>query len=108
MLASKLKEKGYEVIEATNGKEGLLKAKDKNPDLILLDIRMPVMDGMTMLRQLRKTDSNKKTKVIMLTNIEPDDKMIGKIIKDQPSCYLVKSDIQFKELMEKISEVLKS
>jgi DNA-binding response OmpR family regulator len=106
LLNSQLTEKGYTVIEAINGKKGLAKAKSENPDLILLDIRMPVMDGMAMLDLLRKEEAGKKTKVIMLTNLEPDDKIIGKVVSDQPSYYFVKSDIQFDDLLAKIKELL--
>jgi len=106
LLNSQLTEKGYTVIEAINGKIGLEKANSEKPDLILLDIRMPVMDGMAMLDALRKQESGKKTKVIMLTNLEPDDKIIGKVVSDQPSYYFVKSDIQFNDLLEKIKDLL--
>ena len=106
LLNSQLTEKGYTVIEAINGKKGLEMAKSENPDLILLDIRMPVMDGMAMLKELRKEEAGKKTKVIMLTNLEPDDKILGEVLSDQPSYYFVKSDIQFNDLLEKIKELL--
>lgn len=106
LLNSQLTEKGYTVIEAINGKEGLDKAKNESPDLILLDIRMPVMDGMAMLDQLRKQEGDKKTKVIILTNLEPDDKILEGVVRDQPTYYFVKSNIQFNELLDKIKELL--
>lgn len=106
LLNSQLTEKGYTVIEAINGKKGLEMAKSENPDLILLDIRMPVMDGMAMLNLLRKQEDDKKTKVIILTNLEPDDKIIEEVVRDQPTYYFVKSDIQFNDLLEKINELL--
>ena len=106
LLGSQLTEKGYEVFQAENGKEGLEKAKSEKPDLILLDIRMPVMDGMTMLDLLRKEESIKKTQVIILTNFEPDDKILGEVLKDKPSYYFVKSDIQFDELLKKVEKLL--
>ncbi|MCR4326941.1 MAG: response regulator [Candidatus Roizmanbacteria bacterium] len=106
LLNAQLTERGYEVIEAINGKKGLEKAKSENPDLILLDIRMPVMDGMAMLNQLRKEEVGKKTQIIVLTNLEPDDKIIAEIVSSKPSYYFVKSDIQFDELLDKIKELL--
>ena len=108
LLKTQLTAKGYTVIEAENGKKGLEKVKSEKPDLILLDIRMPVMDGMTMLDLLRKEDITKKTKVILLTNLEPDDKIISQVITDQPSYYFVKSDIKLDDLLEKIKELLGS
>jgi DNA-binding response OmpR family regulator len=106
LLKSQLIEKGYSVIEAVNGKQGLEIAKKENPDLILLDIRMPVMDGMTMLGLLRKEEWGKNIKVVMLTNLEPDDKIIGQVVTTEPSYYFVKSDIQLTELLTKIKELL--
>lgn len=106
LLNAQLTDKGYEVIEAENGKKGLEKAKSENPDLILLDIRMPVMDGMAMLNLLRKESEGKKTKVIILTNLEPNDKIITGVTADQPSYYFIKSDIQFNDLLDKIKELL--
>jgi CheY-like chemotaxis protein len=106
LLHDQLTVKGYEVIEAKDGKEGLEIAKREKPDMILLDIRMPVMDGMTMLGLLRQDEVVKTTKVIMLTNLEPDDKIIGKVVEDQPSYYFVKSDTKLEDLTEKIKELL--
>jgi CheY-like chemotaxis protein len=106
LLNSQLTEKGYKVIEAMDGKKGLEKAKSENPDLILLDIRLPVMDGIAMLDLLRKEEAGKKTKVIMLTNLEPDDRILADMVKNKPSYYFVKSDIQFNDLLKKIQELL--
>lgn len=107
LLGSQLTAQGYEVIEATDGKAGLEVAKKEKPDLILLDIRMPVMDGLAMLKLLRQEVSGKTIKVIILTNLEPDDKIIEEVVNDLPSYYFVKSNIQFNSLLEKIDELLK-
>src|SRR3989344_1728070 len=85
LLKSQLTQKGYSVIEAENGKKGLETAKKEKPDLILLDIRMPVMDGITMLDLLRKDEYGKSAKVIILTNLEPDNEIVGKVVTDQPT-----------------------
>ncbi|OGM30178.1 hypothetical protein A2801_00330 [Candidatus Woesebacteria bacterium RIFCSPHIGHO2_01_FULL_41_10] len=106
LLHDQLTAKGYEVLEAKNGKAGLEMAKNEKPDLILLDIRMPIMDGMTMLGLLRQDENGKNTKVIMLTNLEPDDKIVGKVVKDQPMYYFVKSNTKLEDLTEKIHDVL--
>ena len=106
LLHDQLVAKGYEIYEAKDGKEGLEVAKKEKPDLILLDIRMPVMDGMTMLSLLRKDESGKSVKVIILTNLEPDKKIIGEVVKDKLTYYFVKSDTKLEDLTEKIREVL--
>ncbi len=62
-----LKSYEFEVATASNGKEGLEKAVDEKPDLILLDISMPVMDGYEMLERLRNHPDIKNTPVIMFT-----------------------------------------
>lgn len=106
LLSSQLTQKGYLVIEATNGKDGLEKARLEKPDLILLDIRMPQMDGMEMLSRLRKQESDKHANVVVLTNIEPDEKIIGKVFDNLPTYYFIKSDIQLADLLKKIKQLL--
>jgi DNA-binding response OmpR family regulator len=107
LLNSQLVQEGYEVIKAANGKQGLRKAVEENPDIILLDIKMPVMDGLEMINLLRKKEAGKKIKVIMLTNVDPDSEITGKVINGQPLYYFIKSDIKIKELLEKIKELLR-
>ena|SRR3989344_4134226 len=106
LLHDQLTAKGYEVVSAKDGKEGLEMAQREKPDMVLLDIRMPVMDGMTMLSLLRKSEAGKTVKVIMLTNLEPDDKIIGEVVKDQPAYYFIKSDVKLDAMLEKIQELL--
>jgi two-component system chemotaxis response regulator CheY len=57
---------GFEVVEATNGAEGVRVYKESRPDAVLLDVTMPVMDGLTALQEIRKIDPN--ARVIMLTS----------------------------------------
>ena len=106
LLHDQLTAKGYEVVSAKDGKEGLEMAQREKPEMVLLAIRMPVMDGMTMLSLLRKSEAGKTVKVIMLTNLEPDDKIIGEVVKDQPAYYFIKSDVKLDAMLEKIQELL--
>lgn len=71
LLEVKLTAEGYEVVTAPNGLEGFEKAKAQKPQLILLDIKMPQMDGFTFVRSLKKEDAIKDIPVIMLTDFEP-------------------------------------
>lgn len=106
LLHNQLTEDGYEIIEAKEGKEGLSLAKLEHPDLILLDIKMPGMNGLIMLDELRKDSYGNSAKVIILTNLEPDDKILRTVLVDKPSYYLMKSDIQLTDLLKKIKDIL--
>jgi CheY-like chemotaxis protein len=64
---------GFTVSVASNGLEGLERCEADNPDLILLDIRMPVMAGDEMLERLRQTEWGSSIRVIVLTNISRDE-----------------------------------
>ena len=69
-LAQALSTAGYTVDDAVNGKAGLDKALSTHPDLIVSDIRMPEMDGLEMIEQLRTDDWGKKVPVIILSTDE--------------------------------------
>jgi two-component system cell cycle response regulator len=98
--------KPYEctVIEAGNGEEGLATAAREKPDLIILDVTMPVMDGVTMLTKLKEDEALKATPVIMLT-AESGRENVLHIAKLGVRDYLVKP---FKEdqLIEKAGRVI--
>uniref|UniRef100_UPI0003903FA9 Response regulator n=1 Tax=Thermotoga maritima (strain ATCC 43589 / DSM 3109 / JCM 10099 / NBRC 100826 / MSB8) TaxID=243274 RepID=UPI0003903FA9 len=67
MVSFVLKKEGYEVIEAENGQIALEKLSEFTPDLIVLDIMMPVMDGFTVLKKLQEKEEWKRIPVIVLT-----------------------------------------
>jgi len=96
----------YEVSDAQDGEEGLTMAIKEKPDLILLDIRMPKMDGMTVLREIRKDAYGKTAKVILLTNLEANDDIVAQVTKDLPTYYFVKSDVKLNDLLRKIQELI--
>src|ERR1039457_443950 len=73
MYQFKLSLNGYDVACAANGQLGLELAEEFKPDLILLDLRMPVMSGDEMLEKLRATDWGSDIRVIILTNISRDE-----------------------------------
>ncbi len=106
VYAEELRDHGFTVLSATNGQDGLELALKEKPDIILLDILMPVMDGLTMMSQLREVNAyGKNVPVIFLTNLSAGEEEIMKaIIKDQPAYYLVKSDWKLSDVVEKIKE----
>lgn len=78
MVGLRLKANGYDVISACDGKEGLAKAKEEFPDLIILDVMMPVMDGYKVCGLLKKDTRFAKIPIIMFTaKAQVDDKKIG-------------------------------
>jgi DNA-binding response OmpR family regulator len=109
LLSDKLTQNGFEIIQATNGLEGLNFALQKHPDLILVDILMPKIDGMTMLQKLRTDSWGQTIPVIILTNVNPDNNQtLEDINKTHPAYYFVKSDIKLDEVAEKVKEILSS
>jgi CheY-like chemotaxis protein len=107
VLVDKLNISGFNAVGATNGKEGLEKALKTHPDVILLDILMPVMDGWEMLGRLREDEWGRKAKVIMLTVVE-DAEAVARAIQDGSFTYLIKTNQSIDEIVEKIEDMLKS
>lgn len=102
----KLELEGYTVTIAFDGEEGLSQALQVHPDLILLDLMMPKMDGMTVMQKLREDAWGHKVPIIILTNLSPNDFTDKRVYKDQPAYYLVKADNTPEEVVEKVNEVL--
>lgn len=106
-LGEELEEEGFSVIKAFDGAEGLKMALAKQPDMVLLDIVMPKMDGMTMIKKLRASgDYGKAVPVILLTNLNADDKIMSGVVEDEPSYYLVKSKFSLADVVAKVKKHL--
>lgn len=107
-MSEKFLREGFDVTLAFNGEEGLEHAKKEHPDLILLDIIMPRMDGITMLQKLREDAGwGQHAPVIILTNITSDDeKKMKELIDLAPECYLVKADWKLSDVAKKVKETL--
>ena len=97
---------GYDVRTAMDGEDGLKKALVDHPDLILLDIRMPKMDGMTVLKHLRADAWGKDAKVIILTNLDATDNILQGVVEDHPSYYMIKSNTKPEMVLEHIKEIV--
>ena len=69
-----LREKGYEVVEASNGQEGLAVLSGERVHLVISDVNMPTMDGITFLKEIKRNPGYKFTPVIMLTTEAGEDK----------------------------------
>lgn len=104
-----LKHDGFDVIEAANGGEGLEEAISRRPDLIILDILMPNMDGMEMMKKLRGYNAwGRNVPIILLTNLSADERIMKGIVEDKPSYYFVKSEWKIPHIIEKVREMLRS
>ncbi len=99
-----LKRSGYDVEIARDGKEGLTQASIFLPDIILLDIVMPILDGLTMLKQLAVNEKLSHIPVIVLTNLNTIDSISGAVMSGAAN-YLIKSDLSLEDLDLKIKEV---
>jgi CheY-like chemotaxis protein len=100
-LVKRLTHEGFEVVVAHDGEDGLEKVTREKPDLILLDLIMPVMDGITMLKKLRVTADGKNIPVIILTNLSDENKF-EEAMKAGSTDYLIKSDYTLEQLVERI------
>ncbi|MBN2094202.1 MAG: response regulator [Candidatus Zambryskibacteria bacterium] len=107
VLVDKLSLSGFKVVGAGDGEEGLNKALEIHPDIILLDILMPKMDGWAVLGSLRSDEWGKNAKIIMLTAVE-DAKAVAKAVEDGSFSYIIKTENSMNEMIEKIEDVLGS
>jgi len=104
-LHDKFNHEGFETIHASNGLEGLEMIESEKPDLILLDIIMPKMDGLTMIKELRQKDPNNAIPIIILTNLTDSDAVFNSI-KSRITDYLVKADWSLEDVVKKVKEKL--
>ena len=107
LYSLKLKREGYDVRAATDGVSGLKLIKEFLPDLIMLDLMMPVMTGDEMLEKMRTHDWAKNIRVIVLTNISKDE-ITTKLKPLDVDRYIVKADYTPKQIVELVKEVLAS
>lgn len=105
-LVDKFVAEKFVILEARNGEEGLEVAIKKHPDLILSDIIMPRMDGMTMLKRLREDKWGKDVPVIILTNLSEPDKVAEAYDRGAYE-FLVKSEWTLEDLVRRVKARLK-
>jgi len=106
MYTTKFELEGFEVLSAEDGKKGLEMVKKENPDIILLDILMPVMDGFAVLDALKKDKTMADIPVILLTNLGQKDD-VKKGFEKGAVGYLIKAHFMPSEVVEKIKKILR-
>lgn len=105
MYSKKFQIAGYEVDVAQNGLEALIKVKEFKPDLVLMDILMPKMNGMEALDKLKSNEETKDIPVIMLTNLSTTDDA-ETAIKKGAAKYIIKSEVTPAQVVKAAAEIL--
>lgn len=107
-LSDGLSNKEFDVFTAKDGVEGLEAALKEKPNLILLDLLMPRMDGITMLKKVRETggDWGKKVKIVILTNLEDQEKLAS-AVENQVYDYMIKTNWNIADVLKKVRVELK-
>lgn len=105
-LSLALTQEGYDVKSALDGEIGLRLAHEVQPDIILLDLILPKMDGFEVLDALKKDDATKSVPVIVLTNLESTQD-IERALSLGATNYLVKANYDLKDVIEKVKDNIK-
>lgn len=105
LLTAALKDDNYEILTAEDGKAALKTAREQLPDLILLDLEMPGMKGLEVLKELRNYEKTRDIRVIILTNIG-DVASIEEAMESSVFTYLTKSDWELEDIVKKVKEAL--
>jgi CheY-like chemotaxis protein len=105
---TKLERSGFRVLSAANGEEGIAVATKEHPDLILMDVKMPVMDGVTAQQKLQENPDTKNIKVVFLTAFsDPAHPEIDQAMaKGSGAIDFLKKGISLDELVEKVKGYL--
>ena len=101
-----LEYEGFKAIRARNGKEGWAIMYNDTPDLILLDLMMPEMDGITFLKMLRRSTLWKDLPVIVLTGVSDDDKLITRAWELKVNDLIPKASFGFEDLLARVRQHL--
>ena len=107
-MEERFKDEGFEVVLAHNGLDGFQTAINLHPDIILLDLLMPVLDGVSMLGKLREDKWGSTVKVMILSNLSDPKSLLTGADKEMKyvSNYFVKTDLSLDELIVKINTEL--
>jgi two-component system, OmpR family, alkaline phosphatase synthesis response regulator PhoP len=106
MYQRKLENDGFKVNLAFNGEEGLAAIKNDRPDIILLDIMMPKMNGIDTLKAIKADPATKDIPVVMLTNLGDRPEDVQKCKEFGANDYWVKANVSLKDVVEGIKKIL--
>jgi DNA-binding response OmpR family regulator len=102
-MVSAVEKAGYAVVQAANGQDGIALALAERPDLIVLDILMPKMDGRETLREIRSREETSDIPVILLTSVS-DLSYVAETTTYENVDYLVKTDVSLADIVAKITD----
>lgn len=105
LYATKLEMEGFEVLLANDGQKGLKLAKEKHPDLVLLDILLPKMDGFEVLEHIKEDRKLKNIPVMLLTNLSQKSE-VQRGISLGADDYLIKAHFMPSEVIAKIKRII--
>lgn len=108
VLTKKLGEEVFELFTAKDGYEGLEKASEHKPDIIIIDLLMPKMNGIQLMTELRAKDWGKTITFLILTNLNPDEELMKAIDNNKPAYYMIKPQITLDELAAKVREIIEN
>ena len=106
LIARKLTDEGFEIIEAVDGEEGIKKIKETKPDLVLLDLILPSIDGFEVLSRVKGDASLTSIPIIILSNLGQKEE-VEKGLDLGAVDYLIKAHFTPGEIIEKIKNILK-
>ena len=106
IYSTKLKESGFSVEVASDGESALRKVKEKEPDLVILDIVLPQLDGWEILRQIKSDPKLKNIKIIILSNLGQKEE-VERGVELGAVKYLIKAHYTPSEVVEEVKKILK-
>lgn len=101
-----LEQAGFAVDIANDGPSGISKALNDHPALILLDLTLPQLDGLEVMRRIRQDDWGKTAPIIILTNSDTSDEILNAVVLEKPAYYFIKANTTPQGIILKINEIL--
>ncbi len=105
VFSTALKKEGFEVVTSPSGTDGLEKAKNDKPDLILLDQILPDLQGNQILKQLKAQEATKNIPVIILSNFSQEE-LVKEAINAGATDYVFKFQVDTKDVVDKVKQIL--
>jgi len=107
MYEKKFKTEGYETMTAYDGLDGLEKATKEKPDMVVLDVMLPKLDGLAVFKKMRSNPATFKIPVLLLTNFDQED-AVFEAFKLGALDYLIKSEVTPQKVVTKVESLLKA